>query len=145
MGSGVVPRMERGWARGRAGWRGRWSGGRGGAGVGWAWPWGTGEAGSSCTAGPGSPSRPARPPTPTLSDPPTPTQRVVLDDAPPLESAPLAVLVDHGSASASEIVAGALRDNGRAALVGDRTYGKGKIQNVVPLHDGSSLLVTVAK
>jgi len=60
-------------------------------------------------------------------------------------STPLAVLVDRNSASASEILAGALRDNGRAALVGERTFGKGKIQSVFPLRDGSALFVTVAR
>ena len=60
-------------------------------------------------------------------------------------SIPLAVLVDRNSASASEILAGALRDNNRAALVGERTFGKGKIQSVFPLRDGSALFVTVAR
>lgn len=75
-------------------------------------------------------------------------QRVVLPDASSAAvapSTPLAVLVDHGSASAAEIVAGALRDNHRATLVGARTYGKGKIQTVYPLQDGSALFVTVAR
>ncbi|KAH8961621.1 hypothetical protein BDL97_05G058200 [Sphagnum fallax] len=58
---------------------------------------------------------------------------------------PLVVLVNEGSASASEILAGALHDNGRAILVGQNTYGKGKIQSVTELHDGSALFVTVAK
>lgn len=58
---------------------------------------------------------------------------------------PLVVLVNEGSASASEILAGALHDNGRAILVGNRTFGKGKIQSVTELHDGSALFVTVAK
>lgn len=58
---------------------------------------------------------------------------------------PLVVLVNEGSASASEILAGALHDNGRAVLVGNRTFGKGKIQSVTELHDGSALFVTVAK
>ena len=74
-------------------------------------------------------------------------QRVVLPDdgdAAPVSS-PLAVLVDHGSASAAEIVAGALHDNSRATIVGARTFGKGKIQTVYPLHDGSALFVTVAR
>ena len=52
---------------------------------------------------------------------------------PPPPRPPLAVLVDHNSASAAEILAGALRDNGRADVLGDRTYGKGKIQQVVSL------------
>ncbi|KAJ1259150.1 hypothetical protein BS78_10G132100 [Paspalum vaginatum] len=58
---------------------------------------------------------------------------------------PLAVLVNEGSASASEILAGALHDNGRAILVGQRTFGKGKIQSVTELDDGSALFITVAK
>ncbi|URE11247.1 TSPc [Musa troglodytarum] len=53
--------------------------------------------------------------------------------------------VNEGSASASEILAGALHDNGRAILVGHRTFGKGKIQSVTELHDGSALFITVAK
>lgn len=58
---------------------------------------------------------------------------------------PLVVLVNEGSASASEILAGALHDNGRAILVGHKTFGKGRIQTVTELHDGSALFVTVAK
>ncbi|XP_052173722.1 carboxyl-terminal-processing peptidase 3, chloroplastic isoform X1 [Diospyros lotus] len=58
---------------------------------------------------------------------------------------PLVVIVNEGSASASEILAGALHDNGRAVLVGHKTFGKGKIQSVTELHDGSALFVTVAK
>lgn len=58
---------------------------------------------------------------------------------------PLVVLVNQGTASASEILAGALQDNGRATLVGDRTFGKGLIQSLFSLSDGSGLAVTVAK
>ena len=58
---------------------------------------------------------------------------------------PLVVLVNQGTASASEILAGALQDNGRAKLVGEKTYGKGLIQSLFDLADGSGLAVTVAK
>ena len=58
---------------------------------------------------------------------------------------PLIVLVNHGTASAAELVAGALRDDGRAILIGQRTYGKGSVQLIFPLSDGSSLHVTTAE
>jgi carboxyl-terminal processing protease len=60
-------------------------------------------------------------------------------------SVPMTILVNEGSASASEIVAGALKDWQRATLVGTRTYGKGSVQTVVPLQDGSALKLTTAK
>lgn len=58
---------------------------------------------------------------------------------------PLIVLVNQGTASASEILAGALQDNGRALLVGEKTFGKGLIQSLFELPDGAGLAVTVAK
>ena len=58
---------------------------------------------------------------------------------------PLVVLVDGGSASASEILAGALQDNKRAQLVGAKTFGKGLVQSVRPLSDGAGMAVTIAK
>ena len=62
-----------------------------------------------------------------------------------LTTAPLVVLVNQGTASASEILAGALQDNERALLVGEKTFGKGLIQSLFELPDGAGLAVTVAK
>lgn len=58
---------------------------------------------------------------------------------------PTVVLIDEGSASASEIVAGALKDNGAASLVGQTSYGKGSVQQIIPLADGGELKVTIAR
>ncbi|QNP29486.1 carboxyl-terminal processing protease CtpA [Cylindrospermopsis curvispora] len=64
---------------------------------------------------------------------------------PALTQDPLVILVNQGTASASEILAGALQDNGRAQLVGETTFGKGLIQSLFELNDGSGLAVTIAK
>ncbi len=61
-----------------------------------------------------------------------------------LTNAKLVILINEGSASASEITAGALKDNGRAILVGEKTYGKGSVQEVKQLSNGAQLKVTVA-
>jgi carboxyl-terminal processing protease len=62
-----------------------------------------------------------------------------------LTAKPLVILVNEGSASASEILSGALQDNNRAVLVGQKTFGKGLVQLVRPLSDGSGMTVTIAK
>lgn len=62
-----------------------------------------------------------------------------------LGSLPTVVLIDGGSASASEIVAGALRDHNAAKILGEKSYGKGSVQSIVPLKDGGELKVTVAR
>jgi carboxyl-terminal processing protease len=64
---------------------------------------------------------------------------------PALTKRPLVTLVNQESASASEVVAGALQDQKRATVVGTKTFGKGKIQEFLPLNDGSGILVTIAK
>nr|VFJ45384.1 MAG: carboxyl-terminal processing protease [Candidatus Kentron sp. DK]VFJ63508.1 MAG: carboxyl-terminal processing protease [Candidatus Kentron sp. DK] len=62
-----------------------------------------------------------------------------------LNGAPLVVLVNEGSASASEIVAGALRDHKRALIVGSKTFGKGSVQTILPMEGGDALKLTTAR
>jgi carboxyl-terminal processing protease len=57
----------------------------------------------------------------------------------------LAILINQGSASASEILAGALREHGKATLVGEKTYGKGSVQELISINNGSSLKLTIAR
>lgn len=63
----------------------------------------------------------------------------------PLTKQPMVVLVDHDSASASEILAAALQDHNRAEIVGTKTYGKGLVQDIMPLPGGAALHITVAQ
>ena len=63
----------------------------------------------------------------------------------PLTHAPIVVLVDEESASASEILAGALKDSGRAVIVGTHTYGKGLVQEINRLPGGAAVHITVSR
>ena len=54
-------------------------------------------------------------------------------------------MINNGSASASEIVAGALKDHKRAIILGERTYGKGSVQSIIPLSDGGGMRLTISK
>lgn len=65
--------------------------------------------------------------------------------APILEGIKTVVLIDEGSASASEITAGALKDNGAAELVGKKSYGKGSVQNLIELASGGTVKITIAR
>ncbi|HWZ65725.1 MAG TPA: S41 family peptidase [Patescibacteria group bacterium] len=73
------------------------------------------------------------------------TDTMYAGDNPQLEGIPTVVLVDSSSASASEIVAGALHDNKAATLVGQKTFGKGSVQDVATVPSGGDLKVTIAK
>jgi len=74
-----------------------------------------------------------------------PRQEFRADANAPYANIPMVVLVNHGSASGSEILAGALQDYHRAVVVGSETFGKGSVQSVIPLADGSGLRLTTAK
>ena len=73
------------------------------------------------------------------------TDEIRSTDAPVMPSTPIYILVNSGSASAAEILAGALQDYKRATLVGQKTFGKGSVQDIIPLANGAALRLTIAE
>ncbi|MFH0762994.1 MAG: S41 family peptidase [Candidatus Omnitrophota bacterium] len=76
---------------------------------------------------------------------PAQNMELLADDGSPILELPMAVLINEGSASGSEIVAGCLQDYKRAIIVGMKSFGKGSVQSVIPLSDGSALRLTTSK
>ena len=70
-------------------------------------------------------------------------ENFLLEDG--VKGKPLIVLINNGSASASEIFAGALKDHKRAIILGENSYGKGSVQSIIPLQNGGGIRLTISK
>jgi carboxyl-terminal processing protease len=81
----------------------------------------------------------------TLEGQKYPRQTFTADGSRALSDAPLAVLVNHGTSGAAEIVAAAVLDNKRGDVVGERTFGEGAVQKTIEMPDGSAMILSVAK
>jgi len=75
----------------------------------------------------------------------TETRRFFSKKGDGINGKPLIVIINNGSASASEIVSGALKDHKRAIILGERTYGKGSVQSIIPLKNGGGIRLTISK
>jgi|TARA_B110000211_G_C14010193_1_gene522735 carboxyl-terminal processing protease len=75
----------------------------------------------------------------------TETRRFFSTKGDNINGKPLIVIINNGSASASEIVSGALKDHKRAIILGERTYGKGSVQSIIPLKNGGGIRLTISK
>jgi len=75
----------------------------------------------------------------------TETRRFFSRTGDSIDGKPLIVIINNGSASASEIVSGALKDHKRAIILGERTYGKGSVQSIIPLKNGGGIRLTISK
>ena len=72
-------------------------------------------------------------------------ENFLLENVDRINGKPIVVLINNGSASASEIFAGALKDHKRAIIRGENSYGKGSVQSIIPLRNGGGMRITISK